>query len=317
MEITYINLSRNRYGGRIFEDQMIETLQEKYTVREINLIRFKKILLLNIPWILYVWIKFKFFYSGTLLITGILSSFRGARAKKNFVIVHHIDYRNSPFFSYWLQRVNFGYLLANPYKFDMVIVVSEFWKKELLKYNFENVQILYNAFDPSVFKISDDAVTAFRLKYNVQDKPIIYLGNGQKKKGADLAYEKLKDMNVHFVITGAKDIEVPIRHLQLDYQEYLCLLKASKVVVLMSELLEGWNRIAHEAILCGTPVVGSGKGGMREVLESANQTICENPDQLYACVDAALLSKVQPGFLKSLDLVYFEQRAKELFKPVR
>ena len=42
----------------------------------------------------------------------------------------------------------------------------------------------------------------------------------------------------------------------------------------MSQFAEGWCRVAHEAMLCGTPVLGSGKGGMRELLEPGRQIIC-------------------------------------------
>ena len=45
------------------------------------------------------------------------------------------------------------------------------------------------------------------------------------------------------------------------------LLQAASVAVTMSKFNEGWCRTAHEAMLCKTPVVGSGMGGMGELLE--------------------------------------------------
>jgi glycosyltransferase involved in cell wall biosynthesis len=59
----------------------------------------------------------------------------------------------------------------------------------------------------------------------------------------------------------------------------------------MSKFLEGWNRIANEAMLCKTPVIGSGTGGMRELLEGGNQIICDNIQQLREYVDFALSNR--------------------------
>ena len=46
----------------------------------------------------------------------------------------------------------------------------------------------------------------------------------------------------------------------------------------MSKFKEGWCRTAHEAMLCKTPVIGSGTGGMKELLEGGNQLICDFPE---------------------------------------
>lgn len=316
MKVTYLNLSRNKYGGRLYESQLVNVLQqqEKHEVLEVNLLRFQKNILLNIPWVAYVWLKYKFFYKDILIITGVLSAFRGLGARKNIVIVHHIDYKDSPLVSLLLQKWNFGYLLRNPSKFDIVVVVSEYWQDYLENRGFNKIELIYNSFNVSDFDVRQEEVDAFKKKYHFDDKPIIYLGNGLRKKGADKAYEHLKSLDANFVVTGNRDLELPIEHLKLSYRDYIILLKASKVVVLMSSLNEGWNRTAHEALLCGTPVVGSGKGGMKEVLESAGQTICEDISELKEIVSGIdyRVSQNQIAFLQSLDESYFEKKVLDL-----
>jgi glycosyltransferase involved in cell wall biosynthesis len=44
----------------------------------------------------------------------------------------------------------------------------------------------------------------------------------------------------------------------------------------MSKFREGWCRTAHEAMLCKTPVIGSGLGGMQELLVGGKQIICQD-----------------------------------------
>ena len=65
----------------------------------------------------------------------------------------------------------------------------------------------------------------------------------------------------------------------------------SDVVVTFSKMIEGWNRIAHEALLCGTPVVGSGVGGMKELLDGAGQLIAGTENDLAQAVGEVLSRK--------------------------
>lgn len=57
----------------------------------------------------------------------------------------------------------------------------------------------------------------------------------------------------------------------------------------MSKIEEGWSRVAHEALLCKTPVIGSGSGGMKELLEGTGQVICDSianlPDMVREVLD--------------------------------
>ena len=41
-------------------------------------------------------------------------------------------------------------------------------------------------------------------------------------------------------------------------------------------------------MLCGTPVIGSGRGGMKELLEGGSQIVCENFSDLPRYVESVL-----------------------------
>ena len=77
-----------------------------------------------------------------------------------------------------------------------------------------------------------------------------------------------------------KEVDIPAIHLDLSFTDYNCLLTASSVVVTMSKFKEGWGRTTHEAMICKTPVIGSGGGGMRELLVGGNQIICDDMGDL-------------------------------------
>ncbi len=125
--------------------------------------------------------------------------------------------------------------------------------------------------------------------------PIVYIGNCRENKGVVEAYEALKDKGYHLVTSGEPNITLPCPNFNVSYREYLLLLKASSAVVTMSKFREGWCRTAHEAMLCKTPVIGSGTGGMAELLEGGKQFICRNISELPLLVETAISQSQRAG----------------------
>ena len=210
---------------------------------------------------------------------------------KNLALIHHVDHAHSSLrlpirlVYVWIYEKAFYWNLR---KVDAIVTVSKYWQDYFLNRGYRNVYRIYNAFDPREFQLSEYEVQGFKQQYGMTDKPIIYIGNCQKSKGVVEAYEQLKEMDAYLVTSGARTVELPAVNLDLSYREYLLLLKASSVAVLMSKFKEGWNRTAHEAMLCRTPVVGSEKGGRRELLEGGGQIICPQFSQLRDCVEMAM-----------------------------
>ena len=82
---------------------------------------------------------------------------------------------------------------------------------------------------------------------------------------------------------------------------------------------EGWSRVAHEAMLCKTPVIGSGTGGMRELLEGGNQIICNNLKNIPEAVKEVIKHKKKYGsdgydFVNRFDTCYFYKEWNDLYE---
>jgi glycosyltransferase involved in cell wall biosynthesis len=178
---------------------------------------------------------------------------------------------------------------------DSVVVIAKYWRDYLEREGIRNTELIYWGFDVSRFTFSQQEITAFKSKYNLMDKPIVYLGNCQRKKGVVEAYENLKDLDAHLVTSGEERVKIPTRNLRLGYDEYRLLLRASDVVLTLSQFKEGWNATAHEAMLAGTPVIGSGLGGMAELLENGGQIICRDLCTLSSHVTYALDNTLELG----------------------
>jgi glycosyltransferase involved in cell wall biosynthesis len=230
--------------------------------------------------------------------------------KRNIALCHHLD--GPEIGNYWINRGLSRRFLKNARKCDCVVVVARYWKKYLESKGIERIKVIPNAFNTEAFLVNDKQVDDFKKKYGLLGKPIIYIGNCQKMKGAADVYETLKHMNVHLVSSGIRDIDLPVRCFMLNYFEYILLLSASDAVITMSRFIEGWNRVAHEAMLCRTPVIGSGSGGMKELLEEGGQIICEKiqdiPDCLgYVLKNSDVISDKGYGFASQFTIQRFSE----------
>lgn len=177
---------------------------------------------------------------------------------------------------------------------DVVVTVSKFWADFLESIGCQEVRVIYNAFNPEEFLFGTEEIKYFLEKNRIpDDKPIVYIGYADRVKGVIDVYNALKDEEMTFVMTGpiTKEINIPVRWLHLNRKDYLLLLSACDVVVNMSKIEEGWSRVAHEALLCKTPVIGSGSGGMKELLEGSGQMICASFSNLPDMVREVLSNK--------------------------
>jgi len=233
---------------------------------------------------------------------------------ENIALIHHDDFSGYPLLKRLPAHLLWNLGRKNIKTCKYIITVSKFWYEKYSIYGREKVKIIYNPFKISDYNLSKNEVEEFLLKYGFSDKPIIYLGNCHKAKGVLEAYHALKELDVNFVTSGYRNLILPVRHLELSYREYLRLLKASKLVLTMSLFDEGWCRTAHEAMLLGTPVVGSGRGGMRELLEGGQQVICEKFNDLKKIVTEILRSAEYRQELSSSGRIFAEKFSLEKFE---
>lgn len=202
---------------------------------------------------------------------------------KNLALVYHIDSLRSPLV--FLINKLFYWRLK---EVDAVVTMSEYWKNHFLDKGYKNVYKIYCGFDIKEFDITEEEVLEFKKNYGLEGKPIIYLGNCHKVKGVVDSYKALEGLNAYLVTSSRRQADVPTLNFDLNRKDYLILLKASSVVITMSKFKEGWSITTHEAMLCKTPVIGSGEGGMRELLEGGKQIVCKNIIELRKKVEYLL-----------------------------
>lgn len=321
MKLAIINTTRQNYGGNAYENMIAEVLSKEFDVKFISTgVKIKnKFKYLEAPFVLWRIFKTSRKKEFDIVIRNFTASlFLNKKPVKNISIIHHID--NSTQFiiiriiQFFLEKIIFW----NLKKCDAVVTVAKYWENYLKQKGYENVYRIYNAFNLADFNFTAEEIELFKKKYNLIEKPIVYIGNCQKAKGVLESYDVLKNLDVYLVTSGKPRVKLSARNLELNYRDYLRLLKASSVVIAMSKFKEGWNRTVHEAMLCKTPVIGSGTGGMKELLEGGKQIICKDFSQLKEkvefCLECPEIGEWGYNFAKNFTKEYFKKEWINLIK---
>lgn len=276
MKIISIRIGKKLSGGNILRNKLDNILDSKCQFKIFNINYGGKNKIIDGIKVLYRLLTLKDNDPNTIFIRDYLSTITLFRKKKskNILNIFHIDNSVSRFYLLHLFLEKIFY--RNLKNIDTIVVMSKYWKKHFESKGHKDVRLVYCGFDMDNFKISDKEVRDFKKKHNLLGKSIVYLGNCQKAKGVVEAYNVLKDLDVHLVTSGKRGVHIPAINLDLSYKEYLTMLKASDIAVTMSKFKEGWCMVAHEAMLVKTPVIGSGKGGMAELLQGGKQIICRD-----------------------------------------
>ena len=313
----------NKYkrGGSIYENSIAEVLASDYNV--------EKFLFSSERYSLLPGKKIRFFmqllskkidFDTTVIsnVTGYNAGILGKPSRKKILVIHHIDFNKEV--TNFFDRILLKKLLNNDInRFDYIVTVANYWKNILQNYvEEEKIKVIYNSFNIEFIKkiIKNTDIKNFKKKYSLpMNKIIVYGGNSVKVKGIVNLQMLLKENKKFFLVTsGAKDIEGGNLHLNLSYEDYIRLLYVSDVTVILSQLNEGWNRIAHESILCGTPVIGNDIGGLGELLKLCGQLIFNSGKTFDEQYEEAIASDVlrSQKLLSKFDIEYFGRQWKKL-----
>ncbi len=305
-------------GGNAYDVQSALALSEKYNVSvdEFTIRRNESVL--------KYWLRMtKYKADAELLIMEPFPIVYGKRihGQKSIAMIHHIDpnIMKSGLYHRWY----FNRLLKRASLCDMIVTVSEYWKNYFVQLGAKRVEVIYNSFDTTIYNAPVDE-KAFRSKFKIPEgKKIIYIGNAFREKGVYEVYDALKNTDYHLVMTGATNraADLDVQYMNLSRPEYLTLLRISSVVVANSLMIEGWNRIAHEALLSGTPVIGSGTGGMLELLTKAGQPIISTKEDILLEIENVLRARssfAEAGlkYVRQFDQKYLKNRWEEIVENV-
>lgn len=218
----------------------------------------------------------------------------GAKGKK-VVFVHDMAYKVHPETVRRKTRNLLNLALKKSCKrADKIITISEFSKKEIVKYlNIpeDKISVMFCGVDRSIYNpnYSKEKVKEIIQKYKIGSEYILYLGTLEPRKNIVRlihAYSQLKKENVDtpkLVLAGRKgwmykEVFETVKNLDLEgaviFTGYINendapkLIKGAKMLVFPS-LYEGFGMPPLEAMACGTPVLVSNAASLPEVVGDA------------------------------------------------
>ncbi len=307
-------------GGQAYRDDLRRALEKRYDVEVFNISGESKYIpsarlrrmqaIRKVKAAKGVWIRDFYPVAGMSL---------RSNPGKNIALFLHM-YTEGPE-SDILGRLLASLFFRNLGRCDRVVAIAEFWRDYLRGLGVTDARVIRSGMNPANFRFERDEIEAFKEKHSLTGVPVVYIGNCRKNKGVVEVHEVLKGRGYMLVTSGTPEITLPCPNFDLSYRDYCLLLKTSSVVVTMSKFREGWCRTAHEAMLCKTPVIGSGSGGMAELLEGGKQYICRDISELPALVEAAIGKRDAMGedgyrFARELTIERFEGQWLDLVEEV-
>lgn len=236
-------------------------------------------------------------------------------APRKVLTIHDLSFLRYPeFFSgrknFWHRLINVRRLVK---QFDVLVAVSEHTKLDiidLLQVPAEKIKVIYAGLNPELGPVTDiGELDSVRIKYNLPDKFILYLGNIEPRKnivGLISAYNILrqsKEFNgVKLVIAGATGWKIReifrawrlspyqsdiIFSGYVDKKDKAALYSLAQIFVYPS-FYEGFGFPPLEAMACGVPVVASSASSLPEILSDAAILIDPDNSQAMATAIAAV-----------------------------
>jgi glycosyltransferase involved in cell wall biosynthesis len=274
--IVRVSLSRTKFGGGAYEHFIDEAFSNRpeyeYSVLQLDRGNSRFLSWLRVARFIVRLVILSF---RDVVIVNQFHTIPFMPLRRNVVtVLHHIGAPRSDLRLRVIDGLS-AFVLRHVYsRSNTIVVVSRYWLEKVRAMGFTNVVLIYNCFELEKYDaVTAAAASAFRATHGLTGKPLVFIGNPQAKKGYREVYEALKDEGYHLVTSGQGDPNLPARHFDLEHRDYLCLLKSADLVITASIVTEGWCRVAHEAILLGTPVLGSGAGGMGELLDAYDQPV--------------------------------------------
>ena len=214
---------------------------------------------------------------------GISACYVAKKYNIPFVLTEHSSLKNSVY----VKDSYFKYIKEAYDSADYLIAVGNGLKNELKEYTDNDIDVIHNLVDFSMFKLEEakehKGTKLFSLAYLVEGK-----GMEALVKAFNEAF-KGKDVTLRIGGDGDKrsEIERLIRDFQLEDQiELLGMVSRKEVVkeinecdgfVLASEH-ETFGVVYIEALALGKPVLGTKNGGAEDIIKDYNGIIVENRD---------------------------------------
>lgn len=309
MNIHYISHGPHKSGGFQHESRLMETCIKYYqTTQEVVAKTFRQEKLFE-TWIDYLYLlAWSFFKSNgdiniTTARTALPAIWRNRFNKKQvWIVLHNYDDKDGKSALMKLYfKILFKVLAKNKNSRIKLIVVAPYWENYFKTE--KKIPFVYwfpNLFETAIYKEAGNQKKNKWIhlgQYSVKNDPAIFDLAGRLNKAGYHCYFSTLDERQHFIDRAAYDI------VKFDtFNDYLDRMARCECTLALSRVKEGWNRVAHESLLLGTPVLGFKSGGLGDLLKESNSIIVNSVDEAYTCITEKLWMQADEDFLLKYDI---------------
>lgn len=261
--------------------------------------------------------SYELIYANTqkALVVGALASFLSRRP-----LVYHLhDILSPEHFSQTNRRL--AVTLANHFA-SLVIANSQATQAAFIEAGGrgDKTTVVYNGFEPEKYQASETAIAILRQQLRLEKQFVVgHFSRLSPWKGQHILLEALakcpRDVTAIFVgdaLFGEQDyVEYLSNQVEalglknrvqfLGFQsDVVPLMYACDLIVHTSTLPEPFGRVIVEAMLCGRPVVGTGEGGVTELIEIEKTGWMISPSRSQHLAEIIVAVKEQPDKAKQI-----------------
>ncbi|MFY8022362.1 MAG: hypothetical protein ACOVP1_14245 [Bacteroidia bacterium] len=242
-------------------------------------------------------------YALAALVRSLFSS------HKFIVVMHYEDNKdgNSWLFQLYFNTFYFLLNLTKPRNLA-ILTVAPFWK-DYFKHKCPRISILYfpNLINPEPIKSIVQAKVEKLIHLGQwswkNDQQIFVLAKQLKQQGYTCYFstnrsEEAGDFDNYSIISEG-------------YESYIKRMSSASYTIAFTSINEGWNRVAHESILCGTPVIGFFKGGLGDLLKESNSFIVKNVSEAVHIILNQQQPNINPNFTERYSIGNFSSFIKD------
>ena len=278
------------YGGDKYEKLFVQSLKER--IGNDNVERCAKV---RKGGILSLFGLLKLIYLGYTSKKNIIRPLGIPIYRKNATIIfHHYDHVGAPIYTKILDSLDLLLLKRFGRRLNLkFITVSQFWSDWLLDEMCFKSYLIYNDVKilENTFASREEIASKYLLDKNSK---WIFLGGNHPKKGAQLVYDNYvksqadKSLKYQFIQTGKnyQNNSKELKTIWIDNTDYYSFLNECDLVIAFSQFKEGWCRVLNEAVLLGVPIIGSGTGGMGELLHLVTGKSCYTIDEIVSLLSS-------------------------------
>lgn len=205
---------------------------------------------------------------------------------KMLVVVHNWDSRDGKPRIYYRVLSAFLNLARTRARKIAVVVPAAYWK-QYLSARFGLSPLVF----PNLFS---EAPYAFFKEIARKNPKLIHLGQYSEKidikKYLVLCHTLNRYGFVYYFSSNSpiSNTDFPISFFETK-EAYLKQMSTCYASVFINKINEGWNRVAHESLLVGTPIIVSSGGGIEELANTLGCCVIDDPAEIVAALNSPLL----------------------------